>query len=308
MSSWQSLVKGLVAKTSPHAWCIIHPLGVSASELTDHFIRVLLCQNLVNWVPCEDCMSCRIRESHPDLTSLEPEGVAGMIKVDAVRDMINVAYTTASLGGRRVILIRPAECLNQSSSNALLKVVEEPPSGTVFIFQTALPGRIPPTLLSRLRMVRIPSLLSEELRGMADLIKVEMSEIDMANALLAEPAASQSDPKRYQLAKDVLGALDRIRRGEDSQIIVNNFAKADAMIVSTVMGRVCEHLISAHFGRLSNPVAQLMIGPYPPIAMLYQLREKVEEVRRQAQSGIAVNSGLAFGSLFAVWKFIWSRV
>ena len=308
MSCWQSLVEGLAAKASPHAWCIVHPAGVPASELTDHFIRVLLCQNPLDWMPCDGCMSCRVKELHPDLVSLEPEGAAGMIKVDAVRDMIEIAYTTASLGGRRVILIRPAEYLNQSSSNALLKVVEEPPPGTVFVFQTSFPGRIPLTLISRLRVVRIPPLSSEALRGIAESVSVNMSEIDMASALLAEPVASQVDPERYQLAKDVLQALDRIRRGEDSQSVLKMFAKSDALIVSTVVGRVCEHLISAHFGRLSNPVAQLMIGPYPPIAMLYQFREKVEEVRRQAQSGIAVNSGLAFGSLFAAWKFIWSRV
>ena len=154
-SSWQLIIEGLDSKASPHAWCIVHPPGVPASQLSDHLVRVLLCQDPVNYEPCGHCVSCRMRDTHPDVLTLEPEGAAGMIRVDAVRDAIGVAYTTASMGGRRVVLVRPADCLNQASSNALLKIVEEPPYGTVFVFQTALLGKLLPTLISRLRMVRV---------------------------------------------------------------------------------------------------------------------------------------------------------
>lgn len=308
VSAWANLAEGLAAKSSPHAWCIVHPSAVPSNELTDYLIKVLLCHNPTRWTPCGSCVSCRMEAVHPDLLILGPEGSAGMIKIDAVREAIDVAYTTASFGGRRVILVRPADCLNQAASNALLKVVEEPPNRTIFVFQTSVLGRLIPTLVSRLWMVKVPAISIEELRLVGDSITVSSTELDLADNLLAQPMAGQVNPSQFQLAKDVFEALKLVRRGEDSQVIVKKFAKSDTLVVLTVMGRVCEQLILAQFGRVSNPVAQAFLGSPPPITMLYELRERIEDVRRQAQSGISINSGLAFGSLFAAWGFIWSRV
>ena len=272
-SSWRLVLEGLQSKAPPHAWCIIHPPGVIASELTDQLVRLLLCQNPTNHQPCGQCVSCRIRETHPDLVILDPEGAAGMIRVDSVRDSIDTAYTTSSMGGRRVVLVRPADCLNQASSNALLKVVEEPPSGTVFVFQTALPGKLMPTLVSRLRMVKVPTPTREILEQTAQSLGVSHDDMLVAETLLAEPMAVQTNPERLALAKDILQAMARVCHGEDSQKLVKSFAP-----------------------------------PYPPVVLLYQFKERIAEVRKQAQAGIGVNAGLALGSLFAAWGFIWTRV
>ena len=307
-SSWSLLLEGLQSKAPPHAWCIVHPPGVMASELTDQLVRLLLCQNPTHHQPCGQCISCRIQETHPDLVLLEPEGAAGMIKVDSVRDSIDTAYTTASMGGRRVVLVRPSDCLNPASSNALLKVVEEPPSGTVFVFQTALPGKLLPTLVSRLRMVKVPMLTPEILEQTAQSLGVSHEDMIIAETLLAEPMAVQTNPERLALAKDVLQAMARVRHGEDSQKVIKSFARADALVASIVMERACECLIRAQFDGLNSPVTSTLAPPFPPVALLYQFKERIAEVRKQAQAGIAVNAGLALGSLFAAWGFIWTKV
>ncbi|MEC8126063.1 MAG: hypothetical protein VX064_00375 [Pseudomonadota bacterium] len=307
-SSWHLVLKGLQSEAPPHAWCIVHPPGVIASELTDQLVRLLLCQNPTNYQPCGQCVSCRIQETHPDLVLLQPEGTAGMIKVDSVRYSIDTAYMTASMGGRRVVLVRPADCLNQASSNALLKVVEEPPSGTIFVFQTALPGRLLPTLVSRLRVVKVPTPTREILEQTAQSMGVSHDDMLVAETLLAEPMAVQTNPERFALAKDILQAMARVRHGEDSQKVMKLFAKADALVASIVMERLCECLIRAQFDDLDSPVTSTLAPPYPPLALLYQFKERIAEVRKQAQAGIAVNAGLALGSLFAAWGFIWTRV
>lgn len=307
-SSWQSIVEGLDSKASPHAWCIVHPPGVAASELTDQLVRVLLCQNPTDHEPCGYCVSCRKQNIHPDVLSLEPEGAAGMIKVDAVRDAIEVAYTTASMGGRRVVLVRPADCLNQASSNALLKIVEEPPSGTVFVFQTALSGKLLPTLVSRLRIVKVATPPPELLAQTRQSLGITVHQMDMASALLAEPLAAQTNPDRLVLASEVFQALVRIRDGADAQMVVKSFSKADALVASTVMERVCEHLIRAHYACVQNAVIEALEAPYPAVPLLFQFKDRVTELKKQAHTGIAVNAGLALGSLFAAWGFIWTRV
>ena len=177
-----------------------------------------------------------------------------MIRVDSIRNSIDIAYTTASMGGQRVVLVRPADCLNQASSNALLKVVEEPPSGTVFVFQTALPGKLLPTLISRLRMVKVPSPTLEILEKTSQSLGISLDDMMLAETLLVEPMAVKTDPERFALARDVLTAMARIRNGEDSQMVVKSFAKTDALIASVVMERVCEKLIREQFDDASNPV------------------------------------------------------
>jgi hypothetical protein len=249
-----------------------------------------------------------MRDAHPDLLTLAPEGAAGMIKVDAVRDAIEVAYTTASMGGCRVVLVRPADCLNRASSNALLKIVEEPPSGTIFVFQTALPGKLPPTLVSRLRIVKVAVPSAELFAQKVQSLGITAQQVNLASALLAEPLASQTNPDRLALASHVFQALVRIRGGSDPQIAVKSFSKADTLVVSTVMERVCEHLIRAHYDNVDNAVTDTLKAPYPAVPLLFQFKERITEVKRQAQDGIAVNAGLALGSLFAAWGFIWTRV
>ncbi len=308
-SSWQSVLESLQSASPPHAWCLTHTSAVIADSLTDHLAHSLLCDAPRKGEPCGECVSCRIPDPHPDILALGPEGAAGMIKIDAVREAIEVAYTTASMAGRRVMIVRPADCLNQAASNALLKVVEEPPSGTVFIFQTAVPGKLLPTLLSRLRMVKVPVPTRQILEKTAQSLGINGEDLLLTDALLAEPMALQTAPERVGLARDVLDALVRIRFGEDSQVVLKPFGKVDMLTASTVMERVCDQLIRAQFQQSSqDPITAALSAPYPTVRLLYQYKERVAEVRTQAQAGIAVNSGLALGSLFAAWAFIWTRV
>jgi hypothetical protein len=232
-----------------------------------------------------------------------------MIKIDAVREAIEVAYTTASVAGRRVMIVRPADCLNQAASNALLKVVEEPPSGTVFIFQTSVPGKLLPTLVSRLRMVKVPVPTPQILEKTAQSLGINSEDLLISGALLAQPTAAQTAPERLALARNILEALVRVRFGEDSQVALKPFGKVDMLTALTVIERVCDQLIRAQFQQYSqNPITAALSAPYPSVRLLYQYKERIAEIRTQAQAGIAVNSGLALGSLFAAWAFIWATV
>lgn len=306
---WQLILEGLQSASPPHAWCLVDAPAVAADSLTDHLSHSLLCDAPKKGEPCGVCVSCRIPDPHPDILTLGPEGAAGMIKIDAVREAIEVAYTTASMAGRRVMIVRPADCLNQAASNALLKVVEEPPSGTVFIFQTSVPGKLLPTLVSRLRMVKVPVPTPQILEKTAQSLGINSDDLLISGALLAQPTAAQTAPERLALARDILDALLRVRFGEDSQVALKPFGKVDMLTALTVMERVCDQLIRAQFQPCSqNPITAALSAPYPSVRLLYQYKERVAEVRTQAQAGIAVNSGLALGSLFAAWAFIWATV
>jgi len=109
---------------------------------------------------CDSCRSCdRVeRGLHVDVFAIEPDDRAS-IKIDVIRDVLSRTGFRPFEGRRRVVIIREADTLEPAAQNALLKSLEEPPAGTVFILTTAVPGALLPTVRSRcmrLRFSRLP--------------------------------------------------------------------------------------------------------------------------------------------------------
>ena len=103
-----------------------------------------------------------LRGVHPDCILVEGTGASGSIAVQTIRDVLyeaNKAAVTAD--GRRVVLIRRAENLNASSSNALLKMLEEPPAGVLFLLTVRKRDDLLPTILSRTAFYSVQSLSKE---------------------------------------------------------------------------------------------------------------------------------------------------
>jgi DNA polymerase-3 subunit delta' len=87
--------------------------------------------------------------SHPDHYVLEPEEADKAIKVDQVRELVSFVVQTAQMGGRKVVLIEPAEAMNVNAANALLKSLEEPSGNTVLLLVSHQSSRLLPTVRSR---------------------------------------------------------------------------------------------------------------------------------------------------------------
>ena len=71
------------------------------------------------------------------------------ISVDQIRDLSNFANLSAHCGGYRVVLIHPAESMNNNAANSLLKTLEEPTDKLLFLLVTHKPQQLLPTILSR---------------------------------------------------------------------------------------------------------------------------------------------------------------
>src|SRR3954454_6976446 len=102
-----------------------------------------------------------MRGVHPDVLVIEPND-KGNIKIDPVRDAVDRAGYRPFEGRRRVTIINQADGLEISAQNALLKVLEEPPAGSVFLLVTALPDMLLPTVRSRCPQLRFRPLAVAE--------------------------------------------------------------------------------------------------------------------------------------------------
>jgi len=146
-----------------HAYLFHGPEGVGKSTAARLFAQALNCERIDetgDGDACGECRSCLLaaRDGHPDVRVITLEAdekgrLRTEIAIDQVRQLIHDAHLKRVLGRNKVYIIDPADRMNQSSANALLKVVEEPPSRVVLILVTSHPASLLPTILSRSQKV-----------------------------------------------------------------------------------------------------------------------------------------------------------
>ena len=154
----------------PHALLFYGAEGIGKACLAREFARAFLCLGQEQERPCGRCESCRLLNfvsgnlAHPDYLYVEPDqaGKLKMIKTEQMHDLIAKAAFGPVLGRRKICIINEADTLNQEAANAFLKLLEEPPSGWLFILVAAQRERLLPTILSRLIQVRFYPLTLEE--------------------------------------------------------------------------------------------------------------------------------------------------
>src|SRR5690606_18711357 len=92
----------------------------------------------------------------------DKKGEAGQlarnITVEQIRGLSRLLHSAPSMGTRRIVLIDSADDLETGAANALLKNLEEPPEGAVFLLVAHRPGRLLPTIRSRCRVLRFSAL------------------------------------------------------------------------------------------------------------------------------------------------------
>lgn len=150
---WQDALWQQLAGRSQHAhaYLLNGPAGIGKRDLAERLMARLLCQSPAGLDACGQCKSCHLLAAgtHPDNFVLEPEEADKPIKVDQVRELVNFVVQTAQLGGRKVVLLEPAEAMNLNAANALLKSLEEPSGDTVLLLISHQPSRLLPTIKSR---------------------------------------------------------------------------------------------------------------------------------------------------------------
>jgi DNA polymerase-3 subunit delta' len=167
---WSSLSSA--AERLPHALLIHGPGGIGKRALAEHFAQYLLCEGPRAERPCGGCEACRwfVAGNHPDARWLEPEAIASAqaaegddeprgasrsakpsieIKVEQVRALTDFLNIGSHRGRYRVALVHPAEDMNVHAANSLLKSLEEPPRGAIFVLVSHRPARLLPTIRSR---------------------------------------------------------------------------------------------------------------------------------------------------------------
>jgi DNA polymerase-3 subunit delta' len=160
---WQlSLVEELVdlkqSHRLPHAILIEMKTRVDSREFGWYLAGALLCkQPTQDKRPCGSCEHCRLMQanSYPDFTftTLQENERSGKlnkdIKIDQIRRLIHQLALTPDRDAGKMALIYPAERMNLSAANSLLKTLEEPAQNSTLVLLTHHAARLPVTIRSR---------------------------------------------------------------------------------------------------------------------------------------------------------------
>jgi DNA polymerase-3 subunit gamma/tau len=184
------LVSAVRRGRTGHAYLFSGPRGVGKTTTARLLAMAVNCEREdPGERPCGTCASCRLVQqgSHPDVTELD---AASNNSVDDVRDLREKVGLASLRGGTRVWILDEAHMLSRAAANALLKTLEEPPPGLMFVLATTEPEKLPPTILSRCQHFRFRRLSEREIAGKLSALcqSAEVSAEPEALALVARAA------------------------------------------------------------------------------------------------------------------------
>ena len=171
---WIAAQARLLLAQRGHAWLLHGPSGLGQYGLAMELARAWLCEQPGAGGACGVCGSCHAIDvrTHADLCVLMPETTllelgwplgekaqteiddkkrkpSKEIRVDAMRDTVEFSQRTSARGRGKVVLVFPAEQMNNITANALLKTLEEPPGDVKFVLASESAHQLLPTIRSR---------------------------------------------------------------------------------------------------------------------------------------------------------------
>jgi hypothetical protein len=163
----------------PHAILIDAGSEAKRSALALYIAEAFVCSS--DKKPCRKCNGCVKVESgiHPDVLIYDPnDSNEKTFKVSAVRDIRQNAYIIPNEAENKVFVLKQADKMNSQAQNALLKILEEPPSHVVFILECESRAAMLPTIMSRVTSFNLGAddyELTDEMSEKADSLAVSLS-------------------------------------------------------------------------------------------------------------------------------------
>ena len=213
-AAWHEWRSAMASPRMHHAWILSGLEGLGKGAFARAAAAALVAEPGLPQPPVEMHPDILIPEHPPENKEEAKKREDGgdyrrkrSIPIDEIRQLTQRLHTRPTLGSRRVVIIDPADDLERSAANALLKALEEPPSGTFFLLVSHRAGRLLPTIRSRCRMLRFAPLESTEI----DRILRDSAPQSDAPARAAAIAAAEGSPgAALDFVEQNLGKLHQV--------------------------------------------------------------------------------------------------
>lgn len=234
---FENAVRG---NTLGHAYIIEGDEGSGKRTLAMYFAALCVCES---GSFCGECKQCKqtVAGANPDIITVSAEGKSSLT-VDKVRDVTESLALRSFHGGRRVIIIEDADLMTVQAQNALLKSIEEPPMGTVFLLLCRRASFMLSTIISRTQVLKMAPVTEEILRkivpGCTDF------EYSYCEGNVGKLIRLSEDKDFKQFRTDASELILKLFTGEDSALYdavdffdANKDRKGDLMSVFTLIMR-----------------------------------------------------------------------
>ena len=235
----------------------------------------------IDETPCGVCISCRKIASghHPDIILIAPSGP--LIKIGQIRDLCRTLAMMPYEARLRVAVITDAQTMNPAASNALLKVLEEPPDRTMLILTATQTSDLLPTIVSRCQQIRfnpisrknIEMLLIEEHDMRPD--DAEIISI-MADGSLAKALSMMRSMPRTNWIKRRMWLINEVAAIVDKPI-------ASRMAFAEKLSKE-KTLLSDSLEVMKSWFRDLIVCRYHPEKLInYDLKDKIQHVSKMTR-------------------------
>ncbi len=264
-----------------HAWLLTGPAGSGRSTLAYVFAAALLSGQAE---PDEATLKLVEAKTHPDLIALSTEGV--VIRIESVREAVSRSHMSPSAGRLRVVVVEDADRMTESTSNLLLKEIEEPLESTVWILCAPSEADMLPTIRSRVRTVRLA------IPEVAEVAKILQERLGVTEAE-AEVAARQAQSHVGMALRLATSEEARARREESIQAALGIRTTRDAVEVAAKLEAIAKADSAAlteerDQAERDNALRSMGIEPgqaIPP-ALRSQMKALEEEQKRRATRSV----------------------
>ena len=214
-----------------HAWLFTGPRGIGKATLAYRFARYLLASGAVGSKgpklfgdmlptagddglfvdPVAPVFKRVAASSHADLLSIErTENDRGKLRteivVNDIRSIASFLNLTAAEGGWRVVIVDSADEMNRNASNAVLKILEEPPGQALLLLVSHNPGLLLPTIRSRCRTLGLLPLAND---AVTEMLRQFFPNLSQSDAALLAHLAEGSIGRAINLTRE--GGLEMYR-------------------------------------------------------------------------------------------------
>lgn len=314
-NEWQQVIRSKKENRLPHALLLTGISGIGKTVFADHFCRFLLCQKSEMNRPLCQCHACCLltAKTHPDVLWIEPEKEGAQIKVDQIREVSDFINQTSLQGDKRIVIIRPADEMNISAANALLKTLEEPTAGSFLLLITHQEISLPATILSRCQRILFTRPSRElALPWLKDKLqeKKESAEL-LLNLAHGAPLAALKllEDDMLQFREQFLKALYRLSQ-EDINLLKLAAEFSEGLpikqldfvlsfmldLIRLQLGEASQNLINNDFlNELADLKERLLIKN------TMRFMHYLQSLRSQIQSGFNLNKQLLVEGIFISW-------
>ncbi len=172
-----SLQRTLLQDEIPHAFLFAGPKGTGKTSAARILAKALNCEGRKEGQegiePCNTCVVCNsiTRGENLDVIEIDAASHRGIDDIRSLREAVKLAPVSAK---KKIYIIDEAHMLTTEACNALLKVLEEPPSHVIFVLATTNPEKLIDTILSRTTLVQFTKATEEDVTNR--LLKISVSE------------------------------------------------------------------------------------------------------------------------------------